>query len=182
MKIIKASAFIAFPLAAVITLTGCGGTTTLTNAPAQTGPPVHSVPSETPPAPSATKFGTPYIFTDDVEIVVSTPVEYTPGEFVDYPEGTTPVVFTFSLTNNSTSEITPDPYVEISSGDAFGENIFDAGNETYGDIGTRPYEPIAIGETVTWTEAFAVADPANIKMEVEIDASKHAPVQFETVK
>ncbi|AND16697.1 hypothetical protein C5C18_00450 [Rathayibacter tritici] len=59
----------------------------------------------------------------------------------------------------------PSTYSRVASGGVEASRIFDAGNETV-DVNTTPNTVILPGGTVTWTEAYSVADPAKVIVQI----------------
>ncbi len=110
-------------------------------------------------------FGDTMVWEDNVELTVSTPEGFTPTEFAAGADLPNNVVFTITITNNSSENLEPLPYTRLSSGGQEGSQIFDSGNPA-GDIGISPTTVILPGQFVTWKEAWSVADPNSLTMQI----------------
>ncbi|SMH49653.1 hypothetical protein SAMN06295885_3374 [Rathayibacter oskolensis] len=130
--------------------------------------PAEEAPSEEPP-PAADDmtvgFGEALAYTDGVTLSVSAPTEFTPTEYAAGNDQAVDVVFTLSIQNGSDENLEPFTYAEVSSGGVEASRIFDTDGEA-GDISTSPSTVILPGGSVTWKEAYSVADPASIVMQL----------------
>lgn len=104
-------------------------------------------------------FGDAMTWTDGVSISVSQPVPFTPGQYAAGATQATSILFTITLTNGSDANLEPMVYNRVSSGGVEASAIFDSGNPV-GEIGGTPNTVVLPGQTVTWLEAYSVADPA----------------------
>jgi uncharacterized protein DUF2510 len=110
-------------------------------------------------------FGDTMIWEDDVELTVSAPEPYTPTEFAAGATLPNNIVFTMTITNNSTENLEPLPFAQLSSGGQEASQIFDITGDGQ-DVGVPPTTVILPGESVTWRTAWSVADPASLTMQV----------------
>lgn len=118
-----------------------------------------------PPADTNLAFGDTMVWEDNVELTVSAPEPFTPSEFAAGADLAHNIVFTITLTNNSAENLEPLPYSTLSSGGQEGSQIFDSGNSA-GDIGMAPTTVILPGQSVTWKEAWSVADPNSLTQQI----------------
>jgi Protein of unknown function (DUF2510) len=110
-------------------------------------------------------FGDTMIWEDNVELTVSAPEGYTPSEYAagaDFPNN---LAFTITITNNSSENLEPVPYVRLSSGGQEASQIFDVTGDGE-DVGIPPTTVILPGQSVTWKSAWSVADPNSLTMQV----------------
>lgn len=128
-------------------------------------------PSFAPDAPESapatdlnSAFGDAITYTDDVAISVSAPAEYVPGEYAAGDEQAANVIFTLTITNNSDANLQPSTYSRVSSGGVEASRIFDSGGAV--DVSSSPSTVILPGGTVTWNEAYSVADPASMIFQI----------------
>ena len=121
-------------------------------------------------------FGDAYTYTDDVSISVSLPAPFTPGEYAFGADQAANLLFSITITNDSGENLDPLTYSEVSSGGAESTAIFDPGNAA-GNIGTPPQTVILPGGTITWLEAYSVADPASVVFQIR-PAFDYNPVIF----
>jgi len=124
-------------------------------------------PAEEPePAPiSNLAFGDTMIWEDNVEMTVSVPQGFTPTEFAAGATFPNNIVFDITITNNSNANLEPLPYSALSSGGQEGSRVFDSGNPA-GEITGSPSTVILPGQSVTWKEAWSVADPNSLTMQI----------------
>ncbi|GGR13105.1 DUF2510 domain-containing protein [Agromyces mediolanus] len=117
------------------------------------------LPSE-PPA-DVSGFGETFVYDDGVELTVSTPAPYTPTELAagaTYPDN---VYFTVTLKNTSSAPVDVFAFGELVSAGEYGSSIFDF-DGPQGEISLPPTETLEPGATLTWTEAWSVADPSSL--------------------
>ena len=110
-------------------------------------------------------FGDTMVWEDNVELTVSAPEPYTPTEFAAGTTLPNNIVFTMTITNNSTENLEPLPFAQLSSGGQEASQIFDITGDGE-DVGVPPTTVILPGESVTWRTAWSVADPASLTMQV----------------
>ena len=109
-------------------------------------------------------FGDAITYVDDVAISVSAPAEYVAGEYAAGNDQAAAVIFTLTITNNSDENLQPATYSRVSSGGVEASRIFDSGGAV--DVSSSPNTVILPGGTVTWNEAYSVADPASIIFQI----------------
>ncbi|GAA2443963.1 DUF2510 domain-containing protein [Agromyces soli] len=117
------------------------------------------VPSD-PPA-DASGFGETFVYDDGVELTVSAPAPYTPTELAagaTYPDN---VYFTVTLKNTSDAAVDVFAFGELVSAGEYGSSIFDF-DGPQGEISLPPTETLEPGATLTWIEAWSVADPSSL--------------------
>ena len=110
-------------------------------------------------------FGDAATYPDDISISVSAPAPFTPGEYASGATQAANVVFSFTITNGSAENFEPYTYAQVSSGGVEGESIFDSGNPV-GELTGGPTAVILPGGTVTWMQAFSVADANALTLQV----------------
>ena len=118
-----------------------------------------------PPAVGNLAFGDTMIYEDGVELTVSAPEPYTAGEFAAGADQAANLVFTLTITNNSTENLDPLPFPRVSSGGTEASQIFDFTDDGV-QVGLPPTNVILPGESVTWQSAWSVADAASLTMQV----------------
>lgn len=126
---------------------------------------------EQPEAPVAgdLAFGETMAWDDGVALTVSVPEPYTPSDFAVGATRANSVVFTLTVTNNSTEDLAPLPLPALTSGDQEVSQVFDIGSdvfETGDDVGFPPTATIEPGGSVSWRAAWSVDDPSSLTMEV----------------
>ena len=100
------------------------------------------------PSRATSAFGETMTWDDGVTLAVSAPEPYTPSDFAVGATRANNVVFTLTITNNSTADLPLLPLPALSSGDQEVSQIFDIGSdvfETGDDVGFPPAETIAPG-------------------------------------
>ena len=133
-----------------------------------TEPPAASESEEATPEPGPVgnlAFGDTMVWEDDVELTVSAPEPYTPTEFAAGADQASQLAFTMTITNNSTENLQPVVYTRLSSGGQEASQIFDVTADGT-QIGVPPTTVVLPGESVTWTEAWSVADPNSLTMQI----------------
>lgn len=148
---------------------GCSTPASSTPDPEATSAPAVEVTVEEEPAPEPPAipvFGDTISYPDGVSISVSVPSEYTPTEYAaGLVDGQSNVVFNFVLTNNSTENFDPTlVYATASSGGLEASGVFD----TTDGIGFPPQTAVTPGNAIQWAQAWSVANPADITMEVAV--------------
>ncbi|GAA2035740.1 hypothetical protein GCM10009819_20330 [Agromyces tropicus] len=143
-----------------------GGSSSLTDEGTDEAPD-ESVVDEEPAAeaPANLGFGDTMAWEDGVELTVSAPEPYTPSEYAAGADLAHNVVFTMTITNNSSENLEPLVYTRLASGGQEASQIFDIDNGN-GEIGLSPTTVILPGQSVTWQEAWSVADPASLTMQI----------------
>ncbi|GAA1758721.1 DUF2510 domain-containing protein [Agromyces humatus] len=122
-----------------------------------------------PPVAGNLRFGETMTWDDGVALTVSVPEPYTPSEFAVGATRANHVVFTLTITNNSTEDLPTLPLPTLSAGDQEVSQIFDIGSEVFepgDDVGFPPTATIEPGGSVTWQAAWSVDDPGALTLEV----------------
>jgi hypothetical protein len=121
---------------------------------------------ETPDASAVAAFGEGFEFEDGVVVQVSQPAAFTPSEYAYTGTSgfTSFVSFDVTVTNNSTEPFQPlmMSFATTSAGVA-GEDIYDSESNV---TGMGPDGDVLPGNTVTFTVAYAVQDPADLQLDV----------------
>ncbi|SFR83503.1 Protein of unknown function [Agromyces sp. CF514] len=120
---------------------------------------------EPPPAVETLAFGDTMAWEDGLELTVSAPETYTPTEFAAGADLAANLVFTLTITNNTTENFEPAVYSRLSSAGQEGSQIFDMPADGT-QIGIPPTTVVLPGESVTWQEAWSVADPNSLTMQI----------------
>lgn len=113
-------------------------------------------------------FGDTMTWNDGVALTVSAPEPYTPSPFAVGATLANNVVFTMTITNDSTEDLQPVPLPTLSSGGQDASQIFDIGEDLEGngdDVGIPPTAIVPPGGSVSWRVAWSVADPASLTMQ-----------------
>jgi hypothetical protein len=135
----------------------------------QPGDPAPFGEPEQPAAPVGNLvFGDTMTWDDGVALTVSAPEAYTPSAFAVGSTLASNVVFTMTITNNSTENLQPVPFPTLTSGGQEASQIFDVGEDLEGngdDVGIPPTAIVPPGGSVSWRVAWSVADPASLTME-----------------
>jgi len=174
---IGAAGLLAFSLA------GCATQSAMSPAPTKDA--AASSPSATPtpeaPKPSGVSaFGDTFTWENGVAVTVSEPVPFTPGEYAAGVDQTTNIVFTVTLTNGSDKNLEPMIYDRVSSGGVEASSIFDSGNPV-GDIGGSPSTVVLPGQSITWLEAYSVADAGTITFQTSPSSFKYEDAIFTNI-
>ena len=129
------------------------------------------VPTESPPpaedepgSVAGLAFGDTMAWDDGVTMTVSEPESFTPSEFAVGGDQSEDLVFTLTITNDSTENVQPVVISTLSSGGTEATRIIDVGAEG-GQVGIPPTTPVLPGESITWQEAWSVADPDSLTMQ-----------------
>ena len=125
---------------------------------------------EQPEAPVAgdLAFGETMTWDDGVALTVSVPEPYTPSEFAVGATRENTVVFTLTITNNSTEDLQPLPLPTLSSGDQEVSQVFDIGSDVFGpgdDVGIPPTATVEPGGSVSWRAAWSLDDPSSLTLQ-----------------
>lgn len=158
-------------LVVVFLFTGCATPASSTPDPAASSA---AAPAEEPaPVDDGNyAFGETASFEDGVSLSLSEGTAFTPSDTaMGQVAGQQFLVYEFVLTNNSEENFDPTlVYATASSGGVEAPGIFD----TAANIGFPPSTVVLPGQTIKWTQAFSVADPASITLEVNIGFDKTA--------
>lgn len=123
---------------------------------------------EEPPASDAmvVHFGETLEYGNGLLVSISIPRVFEPTEWAVGPiKGQESLLFEVTLTNNTGAQLEPGAYSTLSSGGIEAASIIDTGNEEFasqGGIQGSPMTPVLPGKSVTWLEAFSVADAGDI--------------------
>lgn len=166
--------------AAIITLvTGCASTegdageaTTGSNRPASATP-AEEAPSEEPaePVDENLAFGDTFTYKDGLSVTVSAPKPFTPSESaccIKAGSGQKALLFTVTLVNGTSANFDPGAFsTTVQSKNVEAESIFDT------DIMGAPSTTLLPGREASFKIAYAVADPADLVLEVSPDFFEH---------
>ncbi|ANJ28115.1 DUF2510 domain-containing protein [Agromyces aureus] len=120
---------------------------------------------EAPPAAETLAFGDTMGWEDGLELTVAAPTPYTPTEFAAGADQAANLVFTLTITNNSTENFEPAVYSRLSSAGQESSQIFDVPADG-STIGIPPTTVVLPGESVTWQEAWSVTDANSLTMQI----------------
>ncbi|MBM7503899.1 DUF2510 domain-containing protein [Agromyces aurantiacus] len=109
-------------------------------------------------------FGDTMEWEDGVTMTVSAPEPFTPSDLAAGADQAEDLVFTLTITNGSTENVQPVVLSTLSSGGTEATRIIDVGAEG-GQVGIPPTTPILPGESITWQEAWSVADAGSLTMQ-----------------
>ncbi|MEI5582470.1 MULTISPECIES: DUF2510 domain-containing protein [unclassified Agromyces] len=109
-------------------------------------------------------FGDTMTWDDGVSMTVSAPEPYTPSELSAGADQAVDLVFTLTITNDSPENVQPVVLSTLSSDGTEATRIFDVGAEG-GQVGIPPTTAILPGESITWREAWSVADESSLTMQ-----------------
>ena len=116
------------------------------------------------------------LWDDGVGMSVSQPEPYVPTEFASGGSLPNDVVVTLTITNGSDASIAMLPYSEVTSGGQPTTIIFDL-LDSGEQIGAAPSGALEPGQSVSWREAWSVADPNAITV-TNSPTVDHAVVSF----
>lgn len=109
-------------------------------------------------------FGETMTWDDGVTMTVSEPEPFTPSEVAVGADQAEHVVFTLTITNESSENVQPVVVSTLSSDGTEATRIIDIGAEG-GQVGIPPTTPVVPGESITWQEAWSVADSDSLTMQ-----------------
>jgi hypothetical protein len=122
-------------------------------------------PTPTPEQPEYGEFGgAGFTYDDGITLTITAPEAFEPSEYAftgtDWPAY---IRFDITLTNGTDAPFDPaGAYGTISSGGQEGEAVFDTDNGLNG----TPTTPVLPGKSITWSEGYGVADPADLTFQV----------------
>ena len=166
-----------------LVLTGCSTQAASAPDPSASVAQPAALPEPTTEKPKNTikSFGDVNTWNDGVSISVSEPAPFEVGEYAAGDvDGQTHVVYTLVLTNGSAEPLEPMVRTSVSSGGTEASSIYDTGN-ALGDIGGSPTTVILPGQTVKWLEAFSLADPNAVTLQVS-PSFLHKDTVFTNIK
>jgi len=164
-----------------VALAGCApDAPTPTNA--DSGPGIAGAPSETPDSTTdldgtiVAQLGSGYTYADGLSIAVSRPKRFSPSETavgVEAKKAT--ALFELTLTNKTERNVDPNLItVTASSGGVEASGVFDAEKR----IGGAPQTTVRSGKSITWKQAFSLANLNDITMDVNPDFTRYDTVTF----
>ncbi|WP_430645234.1 DUF2510 domain-containing protein [Agromyces sp. GXS1127] len=109
-------------------------------------------------------FGETMVWSNGVSMIVSEPEPFTPSDLSAGADQAVDLVFTLTITNDSTENVQPVVFSRLASGGTEATRIFDVGAEG-GQVGIPPTTAILPGSSITWSEAWSVADEASLTMQ-----------------
>ncbi len=109
-------------------------------------------------------FGDTQAWDDGVSMTVSGPEPFTPSDLAVGADQAEDVVFTLTITNDSSENVQPVVFSRLESDGVEATRILDVGAEG-GQVGIPPTTAILPGESISWREAWSVADPESLTME-----------------
>jgi hypothetical protein len=109
-------------------------------------------------------FGDTMVWDDGVSMTVSAPEPFTPSDLSAGADQAENLVFTLTITNDSSENVQPVVLSTLSSDGTEATRIFDVGAEG-GQVGIPPTTAVLPGESITWREAWSVADAASLTMQ-----------------
>ncbi|MEV1129273.1 DUF308 domain-containing protein [Agromyces sp. NPDC049794] len=126
--------------------------------------------ADQPEAPDAgnLRFGETMTWDDGVALTVSVPEPYTPSDFAVGATQANHVVFTLTITNDSSEDLQPLPLPTLSSGDQEVSQIVDLGGDLLNpadDVGIPPTATVEPGGSVTWRVAWSLDDPSSLTLQ-----------------
>ena len=108
-------------------------------------------------------FGETMQWSDDVSMTVSEPEPFTPSGLAGGSDQAVDLVFTLTIANDSAEPVQPIVVSRLESDGTEATRIIDVGAEG-GQVGIPPTTPIQPGASVTWQEAWSVADEDSLTM------------------
>ncbi|MFK4804706.1 hypothetical protein ACI3KX_02455 [Microbacterium sp. ZW CA_36] len=155
----------------IVTLTGCSSVGGAKGDSGDTKPPVSRSESsaeeaEAAPAVAANvlKFGDTYTWEDDMSMSVSLGA-YVPTEYAAGVDHANQILVTVTLTNNSAETFEPLVMGSMVSGGVTASSITDIGGPVELAV-FAPTDPVLPGNSITWNEAWSVADPATLQYSI----------------
>jgi hypothetical protein len=109
-------------------------------------------------------FGDTMVWDDGVAMTVSEPEPFEPSDLSAGADQAEDLVFTLTITNDSSETVQPVVLSTLSSDGTEATRIVDVGGEG-GQVGIPPTTPVLPGESITWREAWSVADAASLTMQ-----------------
>ncbi|KRE29099.1 hypothetical protein ASG80_20410 [Agromyces sp. Soil535] len=109
-------------------------------------------------------FGETMTWEDGVSMTVSEPETFTPSDLAMGADQAKNLAFTLTITNDSSENIQPVVFSRLASDGTEATRIFDVGADG-GQVGIPPTTAILPGESITWREAWSVADPDSLTMQ-----------------
>jgi hypothetical protein len=113
---------------------------------------------------SGLAFGETMAWDDGVAMTVSAPEPFSPSNLAAGADQAENVVFTLTITNDSSENVQPIVVSTLSSNATEATRIIDIGAEG-GQVGIPPTTPILPGESITWQEAWSVSDTSSLTLQ-----------------
>ncbi|MGR0319487.1 DUF2510 domain-containing protein [Agromyces sp. ZXT2-3] len=110
------------------------------------------------------EFGETMVWSNGVSMTVSEPESFTPSDLSAGADQAENLVFTLTITNDSAENVQPVVFSQLASGGTEATRIFDVGAEG-GQVGIPPTTAILPGSSITWSEAWSVADAESLTMQ-----------------
>ena len=124
-------------------------------------------------------FGETMEWDDGVSMTVSEPEPFTPSDLAAGADQAVDLVFTLTITNDSSENVQPVVVSTLSSDGTEATRIFDIGADG-GQVGIPPTTAILPGESITWREAWSVADEGSLTMQTS-PSFQYEPAVFTNV-
>lgn len=125
------------------------------------------------------EFGDTMTWDDGVTMSVAEPEPFTPSDLSAGADQAVNLVFTLTITNDSSENLQPVVISTLSSDGTEATRIFDIGADG-GQVGIPPTTAILPGESITWREAWSVADEASLTMQTA-PSFQYEPAVFTNV-
>lgn len=109
-------------------------------------------------------FGETMAWDDGVTMTVSEPEPYSPSGIAAGADQAVNLVFTLTITNGSSENVQPVVISTLSSGGTEATRIIDLGADG-GQVGIPPTTAVLPGASLTWREAWSVADADSLTMQ-----------------
>ncbi|MGR2753366.1 DUF2510 domain-containing protein [Agromyces arachidis] len=109
-------------------------------------------------------FGDTMVWDDGVSMTVSEPEAYSPSDLSAGADQAEDLVFTLTITNDSSENVQPVVLSTLSSDGTEATRIIDIGADG-GQVGIPPTTAVLPGESITWREAWSVADADSLTMQ-----------------
>lgn len=137
--------------------TSTGKMATAGNGPGSTGTVIKETDSD------RARFGETYEWTNGLQVSVSAPTPFTPGEYAAAEAAAAYLSFTVTVVNNTGGLYDPSLlFTSVQSGSRDGDQVFDSANGFNGSPGTG----LLNGRTLTFVLGYGVSDPADTVLEV----------------
>ncbi|BDZ53962.1 DUF2510 domain-containing protein [Agromyces marinus] len=109
-------------------------------------------------------FGETMVWSNDVSMTVSEPEPFAPSGLSAGADQPVDLVFTITIVNGSGANVQPVVLTRVTSAGVEASRIFDVGAEG-GQVGIPPTTAILPGDSITWREAYSVADAASLELQ-----------------
>ncbi len=121
-------------------------------------------------------FGETFTYEDGLSLTVGRPAPFTPSDVAAGAEGSPAAArFIVTIVNGTAANVEPRPfYATVTSANVEGSEVF------VGDLIGPPSTVLLPGREATFSIGFAVQDPADLVMEVNLDCAHDAAVYATT--